>query len=241
MSAQILSGKKRKKQKGIGAFLSRPRNDPVVQRFTNVGHINCPWCPAGTPLFTEQGFATHKRMHQANNDPLLPQRAPGKVRVRFDLMTPEAIAKYHQEMARRSSSSNVVVLDGGDEEEMEVVENGDDDDGEEDGDALAEFFDNGVGGEMPPSGAHEHTNSAAGGDEGGGGDGDGETGEDAACNGNVVRQGNWKPSDIVKVLKKYDERRSGCSLKQFVRWVRKEHKRPKFCTYFIWRRESISY
>ena len=68
MSSQLLSEKKRK-QSSIGNFLSQRRSLPAVQLKSSGGHIQCPWCPAGTKLFTAQGFPSHEHTHKEANDP----------------------------------------------------------------------------------------------------------------------------------------------------------------------------
>lgn len=220
-----LSGKKRKhsKQVGIGNFLSRPRNIPVVNRIGG-GHIKCPWCPAGnTKLYNEQGFATHKRKHQANNDPLLRQHNDGKVKVRLDLMSPEQIAQYNESKLR-----DEVVDD--DDDDVEVVENGDVDGSSEDdvnNDDLLAYFESGGGGTVP---AVPELNRDTGEDVE---DDDMEVDDDGGNvnddEGNcVVRQRNWKPKEIMEVLNDYDNMNGKANKKAFVRYVRKEYKRPKF-------------
>ena len=44
----------------------------------------------------------------------------------------------------------------------------------------------------------------------------------------IVRQGNWRPSEQIKVMKDYDRMNGAGNLKIFVRYVAKEYKRPKF-------------
>ena len=46
----------------------------------------------------------------------------------------------------------------------------------------------------------------------------------------VVRQGNWKPVEIIKVLKDYDDKNGRANHNEFVRYVQKEYKQPKFQT-----------
>ena len=43
----------------------------LVQLRSSGGHIQCPWCPSGTQLFTAQGFASHERKHKEDKDPII--------------------------------------------------------------------------------------------------------------------------------------------------------------------------
>lgn len=142
MSAQLLSSKKKQKrthQSSIGSFLSVPKNLPVAQR-TNAGMIRCPYCPAGTRLFSPQGFATHLNMHKVSNDPMLIRRKHGGVKVRFDKMEQHEIDAYNAER------NEVIAID--DDTNNNNNTNKDDDDMEvvDEGEELYKFFNPNQGG-----------------------------------------------------------------------------------------------
>ena len=114
MSAQLRVGKKKKTQRtqlGIGASLVTPAPIPVAQRRGD-GAIECPYCPAGE-YFSEQGYSQHVKVHKANDDLLRKKNKPGRVKIRYDLMTQEQLANDQCNGNVQPSAGNVIDLVGG--------------------------------------------------------------------------------------------------------------------------------
>jgi len=104
-SALVIS-KKQKKSQSIGRFLSKPKPGLIVDERRVVKRIICPYEGCPETFESQQGYSSHKKKHEANNDRIGRTKTKyGPVKIRYDLLTEEQRAELERERAGAAAAA----------------------------------------------------------------------------------------------------------------------------------------